>query len=66
MENLFQRKFIKFFIVAALYLLVVIWIGNFWLLIGLAIIYDMYVSGKVNWTFWMRRDGKKQLFYRMA
>jgi signal peptidase I len=62
MENLFQRKFIKFFIVAALYLLVVIWIGNFWLLIGLAVIYDMYVSGKVNWTFWMRRDGKNSSF----
>lgn len=62
MENIFQKKNQKFFIVAILYTLVVIWIGNYWLLIGLAVVYDLYISGKVNWTFWKRKNGKNSPF----
>jgi signal peptidase I len=62
MIDIFQRKYIKFAIVAVLYILVVIWIGNFWLLAGLAIIYDLYVSGKVNWTFWKKKEGNNSSF----
>jgi signal peptidase I len=57
MNKIFQKKYIKFAIVALLYILVVIWIGNFWLLLGLGIVFDLYVTEKVNWTFWKRRDG---------
>ena len=57
MINIFQKKYIRFAIVAIIYILVVIWIGNYWLLLGLGIIFDMYVTEKVNWTFWKRRDG---------
>ncbi len=53
-----RKKYIKFGIVALIYIVVVIWIGKFILLLGLGIIYDLYVSEKVNWTFWKRRDGK--------
>jgi len=54
MVNIFQKKYISFAIVAILYILVVIWIGNYWLLLGLGIIFDLYVTEKVNWTFWKR------------
>jgi signal peptidase I len=57
MENILQKKYLKFFIIAILYVLVVIWIGNYWLLAGLGVIYDLYVSRKVNWTFWKKREG---------
>jgi len=53
-----QKKHLRFGIVALIYILVVIWIGNYWLLLGLGVIFDMYVTEKVNWTFWKRRDGK--------
>ena len=56
------KKYIKFAIAAILYILVVIWIGNYWLLLGLPVIYDLYVSEKVNWTFWKRRDGNNSSF----
>ncbi|MBG0859955.1 MAG: S26 family signal peptidase, partial [Bacteroidales bacterium] len=56
--KIFQKRNIRFAIAALLYILVVIWIGNFLFLIGLAVIYDLYISRKVNWTFWKRRDGK--------
>jgi signal peptidase I len=40
----------------------VIWIGNYWLLLGLPIIFDMYITEKVNWTFWKRRNGPNSSF----
>ena len=58
MNELLTKKNIRFAIVAFLYILVVIWIGSFWLLIGLGVIYDIYISKKVNWTFWKKRNGK--------
>jgi signal peptidase I len=57
-----RNKYIRFAITALLYILVVIWIGNYWFLLGLGIIYDMYVSEKVNWTFWKKREGKNSNF----
>ncbi|NSW94265.1 MAG: signal peptidase I [Bacteroidales bacterium] len=58
MDKILTRKHISFAIAAVIYLLVVIWIGNYWFLIGLALIYDIYVSEKVNWTFWKKRNVK--------
>lgn len=62
MNDLLQGKYIRFTIAAVLYLLLVIWIGNYWLLLGLPVIYDIYVSKKVNWSFWKRRDRKNSAF----
>jgi signal peptidase I len=56
--NIITNKYFKFAVAAVIYLLVVIWIGNYWLLLGLALIYDIYVSEKVNWSFWKKRHGK--------
>ncbi len=62
MKEFFSGKYTRFAIVAILYVLVVIWIGNYWLLLGLGIIYDLYVTEKVNWTFWKKRNGKNSAF----
>ena len=62
MTDLLKAKYIRFAIAAFFYLLVVIWIGNYWLLLGLAIIYDIYVSKIVNWAFWKKRDAKNSSF----
>ena len=62
MDNELRKKHIRFAIVALLYILLVIWIGNYWLLIGLAVIYDLYVSQRVNWTFWKKRNAKNSAF----
>jgi signal peptidase I len=56
-------KFIKnaklrFAIAAVLYTLWVIWLGNYWFLIGLPIIFDIYITKKVNWSPWKKREGK--------
>jgi len=62
MTDFFTKKYIRFYIAAVIYLLVVIWIGNYWLLIGLAIVYDLYITEKVNWTFWKKRHSKNSAF----
>jgi signal peptidase I len=58
MTDLFSRRNIRFAIAAFIYLLIVIWIGNYILLLGLAIIFDIYITEKVNWTFWKKRHAK--------
>jgi len=62
MNNLLSNRYFMFSIVAIIYLLIIIWIGNYWLLIGLAVLFDIYVSEKVNWTFWKKRHAKNSAF----
>jgi len=56
------KQYIKFGIVAILYLLWVIWLNNYLWLLGLPVIFDMYVTRKVNWTFWKKRGQKNSSF----
>ena len=58
-RNLISNKWFKFGTVSFVYLLWVIWMQNFWLLLGLPVIYDMYISKKVRWAFWKKEGQKK-------
>lgn len=62
MNNILTNKYLRFSIAAIFYLLITIWIGNYWLLIGLAILFDIYISKKVNWAFWKKRNGRNSTF----
>ena len=62
MNNILSSKYFRFVIAAIIYLFLIIWIGNFWLLIGLPVLFDIYVSRKVNWTFWKKKDKKNSPF----
>jgi signal peptidase I len=52
------NKYVRFGIVAILYIIWVIWLRNYWFLFGLPIIFDLYITRKVNWTFWKKREGE--------
>ena len=60
--DILKNKYFKFGIAAILYLLFVIWIRNYWLLFGLAVVFDIYVTEKVNWAFWKKRNKKNSAF----
>lgn len=60
MKKVSKRQWIVFGIVAFVYILFCIWLSNYWLLIGLAVIYDMYISKKVHWSFWKKKGVEKQ------
>lgn len=57
-----NRNRIHFGIASLAYILWTIWLGNYWFLLGLPIIYDVYISKKVHWAFWKKREGKNSTF----
>ncbi|PID89507.1 MAG: signal peptidase I [Bacteroidia bacterium] len=59
-KEIFKNKWFLFTSVTVIYLLWILWIGNFWLLIGIPVIFDIYISKKVHWEFWKKRNLKKK------
>ena len=60
-KKLPKHKYFRFGIAVTLYILFVIWLRNWWFLLGIPVIYDIYVSKKVNWTFWKSRKKKNHV-----
>ncbi len=55
-----KMKWIKFSVIAIIYILWVVWVKNLWLLAGILVIIDVYITKKVPWSFWKKtKDGKK-------
>jgi len=60
MKKFFANKWVIFSIVTLGYFLWVLWIAKYWLLIGHAVIFDMYITKKVPWAFWKLLDKGKE------
>lgn len=56
LKEITRNRWVKFSFWALLYVLWVIWLGNYWWLFGLAVLFDLCVSKKVKWRFW-KKDG---------
>lgn len=56
-----KRTLIRGGIALIVYLLWVIWIGNYWFLIGLPVVFDIYFTKKVNWSPWKSRTKKNHI-----
>ncbi|MBE0676977.1 MAG: S26 family signal peptidase [Bacteroidales bacterium] len=61
MNKILSNKYFKFSVAAVIYILWVIWLGNYWFLFGLPVLFDIYVTERVNWSFWKKRDGKNHV-----
>ena len=61
LKDFTRNKWTKFGFWALLFVLWVIWLGNFWWLFGLVVIFDVFITGKVHWNFWKKRykEGEK-------
>lgn len=55
-RSILTNKWFKFITVGILYLLWVIWLGSYLWLLGLAIIFDIYITEKVHWAFWKKKN----------
>lgn len=53
---LLTNKWFKFITVGLLYALWVIWLGSYIWFIGLAVIFDIYITQKVHWAFWKKKN----------
>jgi len=61
LRNLLKNKYFRFGIAVFIYILFVIWLKNLWFLLGIPVVYDVYVSKKVNWSFWKSRKKKNNV-----
>ncbi len=59
-QSFLKHKYFKFGFWSLTLVGFIIWTGNFWLLLLAPIMFDFYVSKKVNWTFWKKRNQEKK------
>lgn len=55
-RSILTNKWFKFITIGTLYLLWVIWMGSYLWLLGLAVIFDIYITEKVHWSFWKKKN----------
>ena len=62
LKELYHNRWVRFGFWAVLYILWVIWLGNYWWLFGLVPIFDGHITNKVKWLFWKKeyKEGEKR------
>lgn len=62
LRDLYHSKWVRMGFWSLLYLLWVIWLGNFWWLFGLVVIFDHHITKKIKWLFWKKyyKEGEKR------
>ncbi len=61
MSTRFQKplaSWIRFVIWAIIYVLFIVWVGNFWWLFLLPLIFDIFITKFIPWGFWKNSDNK--------
>ena len=60
LKKFWGNRWVKFSVVSLLYILwFVVWTGNLWLLLGIPVIYDIYISKIMYRLVWSRHKAKK-------
>ena len=61
LKELYHNRWVRFAFWALLYILWVVWLGNWWWLFGLVVIFDHHITRKVKWLFWKKyyKEGEK-------
>ena len=54
LKEIINNKWVRLAFWAGLYTAWVIWLGNYWWLLGLGIIFDLIITKKVKWLFWKK------------
>ncbi len=52
------RQWVKFAVWGLVYVLFIVWVGNFWWLFLLPLIFDLFVTRYIPWDFWKRTKNK--------
>ena len=62
LKELYHNKWARCAFWGLLYILWVIWLGNYWWLFGLVPIFDYHITHKVKWLFWKKeyKEGEKR------
>ena len=61
LKEIWANKWVRFGVVSLIYLLLfVVWTGNLWLLPGVLVIYDIYISKRMYRLFWKKHKERKR------
>ena len=62
LKELYHNKWARLAFWSVLYILWVIWLGNYWWLFGLIPVFDHHITRKVKWLFWKKdyKEGEKR------
>ncbi len=53
-----RTRWLRFGIVALIYTLWVAWLGNWWFALGLLLLFDIYITGYIPFTWWKQSKSK--------
>ena len=60
-KNKKKPSWVSFSITTVLYLCFLYWVGSWWGLIVLPLIYDLYISRKINWSWWREPEVRPEV-----
>lgn len=62
LKELYRNRWARMGFWSVLYLVWVVWLGNYWWLAGLVVIFDYHITKKVKWLFWKKdyKEGEKR------
>ncbi|MEI6752838.1 MAG: S26 family signal peptidase [Paludibacter sp.] len=55
------KQWIKACVWCVVYILFIAWIGNYWWLLGLPVVFDAFVTDYIPWTWWKKSENKAVL-----
>ena len=56
-----MKQWIKCIVWCLIYILFIVWVGNYWWLLGLPVVFDLFVTNYVPWTWWKSTKNKTLL-----
>lgn len=65
-SNFSLAQWIKFATVAVIYILFIIWVGNYWWLLLLIPIFDIYLTKIIPWTWWRKYKDTNSTLYTIC
>jgi len=54
-------QWIKGFVWCLIYILFIVWVGNYWWLLGLPVVFDAFITKLAPWTWWKKTKNKTLL-----
>ena len=58
MKKVAKAQWIFFSVIAVLYIAFIIWVGNYWWLLGIPVLFDIYISKLIPWGAWKNPKNK--------
>ena len=55
------KQWLKCSVWCLIYILFIAWVGNYWWLVGLPIVFDLFITNYIPWTWWKNTKNKSLL-----